>query len=157
MKAAYVRLALAVMAFLGWLGYLGYLVAERPGPGANVLSRPQILVSDIDVVAVVKQGSDVVRVKEVLYSGSDEARALAGKEIKVTNLADCHPPGERGNATPDLTADGEYLLPLQEPGPDGKEYRVAPTPPSPGFARGTPRIYPATHEILAQYAHIAKK
>ena len=95
MKAAWVRLVLVSALFIGWLGYLGYLVAERPDGGTVVLSRPQFQVSDLDVVANVKKGSDVVTVTEVLYPHAEAARQLAAKEIKVTNLADCRPPGDR--------------------------------------------------------------
>jgi hypothetical protein len=153
MMAARIRLALSVIAFVGWLGYLGYLVAGR-SPDTLVLSRPQFLVSDIDVVATVKKGSDLVTIQDVLYANDDEAKGLKGKEIKVINLNDCRMPSE---PRADLTADGDYLLPLQDPGPGGKEYRVAVTPPSPGFMQGTPRIYPATHEVLSQYRQIPKK
>ena len=66
MKAAYGRFVLCQALFVGWLGYLGYLVAERPDGGMRVLSRPQILVSDIDVIASVKKGTDTVTIKDVL-------------------------------------------------------------------------------------------
>jgi hypothetical protein len=155
--AAKAWLAVTVVAFVGWLGYLGYLVAERPAGGTVVLSRPQFLVSDLDVVATVKQNSDVVTVREVLYPPDPQAQALKGKEITITNLAACHPPGRGGEANPDRKADGDYLLALQDPGPGGKEYRVTITPPSPGFLTGTPRIYPATHEVLSQYRQIPKR
>jgi hypothetical protein len=166
MKAARVRLALTLAVFLAWLGYLGYLVAERPAKRLAsdsedgefvILSRPQLLVSDIDVIAQARKGSDTVTVSQVLFPATDAARELQGKEIKITNLADCRPPGDRKGALPDLSADGEYLLPLQDPGPDGKEYRVAVTPLSPGFHRSTPRIYPATKDVLAQYRQIRKE
>jgi hypothetical protein len=157
MKAARVRLALISALFLGWLGYLGYLVAERPDGGTVVLSRPQFLVSDLDVVALVKKDSDLVTVTRVLYPDREAARQLVGKELKVTNLADCRPPGDREKLHPDLTADGAYVLALQEVEPDGKDYRVTVTPRSPGFRTGTPRIYPATKEVLAQYWKIPKQ
>jgi hypothetical protein len=157
MKAAYGRFVVCLALFVGWLGYLGYLVAERPDGGRLVLSRPQFLVSDIDVVATVKKGSATVTVKDVLYPKDASTRErLKGKEIQVTNLEDCRPPAARPGVTQDVRGDGEYLLPLQDPGPEGKEYRVAVTPPSPGFRHGTPRIYPATSEVIAQYRQIAK-
>src|ERR1700691_1338803 len=92
MKAAYFRLALVSLLFLGWLGYLGYLVGERPVGGLVVLSRPQFFVSDLDVVAEVKAGSDKVTVTEVLYPQTTEAQALKGTSIRVTNLKECRPP-----------------------------------------------------------------
>jgi hypothetical protein len=158
MKAAYGRLVVCLALFVGWLGYLGYLVAERPEGGMLVLSRPQFLVSDLDVVATVKKGSDSVTVKEVLYPNDRSTRErLEGKEIQVTNLEDCRPPVARLAVAHDVRGDGEYLLPLQDPGPEGKQYRVAITPPSPGFRHGTPRIYPATSEVIGQYRQIPKR
>jgi hypothetical protein len=142
-RAAHGRLLLCLALFLGWLGYLGYLVAERPA-GYVVLSRPQILVSDLDVVATVHAGSDTATVDDVLFPAGDAARRLKGKQIRVSNLDDCRPPGDPTKHKPDFQGGGPYLLPLQDPGADGKDYRVAVTPPSPGFRFGTPRIYPAT-------------
>jgi hypothetical protein len=157
MNAAYGRFLLCLALFLGWLGYLGYLVAERSRGGDIVLSRPQFLVSDLDVVAAVTKGSDTVTVVDVLHPDDSAARHLKGKQIQVTNLDDCRPPGDPMRPPPpDLQADGNYLLPLQDLGPDGKEYRVVATPPSPGFRYGTPRIYPATPQVLAQYKQIRK-
>jgi hypothetical protein len=158
MKAAYGRFILCLALFVGWLGYLGYLVAERPDGGMLVVSRPQILVSDIDVIAAIKKGSDTVTVKEVLSANDESLRQrLKGKEILVINLEDCRPPAERPGQPADVRADGDYLLPLQDPGPEGTEYRVAMTPPSPGFRHGTPRVYPATKDVLAQYRQIPKR
>jgi hypothetical protein len=157
MKAAYVRLGLISALFLGWLSYLGYLVAERPAGGMVVLSRPQFLISDLDVVANLKLGSNVATVIDVLYPDTNSARELKGKDIKITNLEDCRPPGDPDLVQRDLKADGEYLLALQDLSSGSEEYRVAPTPPSPGFDHGTPRIYPFTKEVAAQYRQIRKK
>jgi hypothetical protein len=158
MNAAYGRFAFCLALFLGWLGYLGYLVAERPEGNASVLSRPQLLVSDLDVIAFVKKGTDTVKVVDVLYPDDEQARKLKGEEIRIANLDACRPPGDPLDPPPlDLQADGLYLLPLQDPGADGTEYRVATTPPSPGFRHGTPRIYPATPNVRAQYRQIPKK
>jgi hypothetical protein len=165
MTAARVRLALTIVLFVGWLSYLGYLVYDRPerrSAGEHgeaefvVLSRPQIIVSDIDLVARARPGSDKVTVKEVLYPDTDAARSLVGKEIKITNLDECHAPVEPASGVPDLSQEGDYLLPLQDPGPNSSEYRVTSTPRSPGFAYGTPRIYPISAELLAQYRRIKK-
>jgi hypothetical protein len=149
------RFVLALVLFLAWLGYLGYLVAERPR-GAAVLSRPQFLVSELDVVADVKAGSDVVRVVKVLSADAEAANKLEGTEITVTNLGQCGPPADLKGEHPDLKGDGEYLLALHEVNPEKKEYAVVPTPPSPGFPRGTPRVYPYTKEVAAQYKQVPK-
>jgi hypothetical protein len=54
MRPAVGRLLIALVLFVGWLGYLGYLVLTRPLTTDSqplVLSRPQALVSELDVVA----------------------------------------------------------------------------------------------------------
>ena len=52
MKFAAVRLAVAAVLFVGWIGYLGFLVRTTRHP--IVLSRPQFLVSQKDVIATYK-------------------------------------------------------------------------------------------------------
>lgn len=154
MRAAYGRLAVTALLFLGWLGYLGYLVWAQPAGGFIVLSRPQFLVSDLDAIADVQAESGQVTLVEVLFPRTAETIALEGTQVTVENLKECRPPYEDKDF--DLRGSGRYLLALQDPGPEGKSYRVAVTPPSPGFRRGTPRIYPATDEVLAQYRQIEK-
>lgn len=156
MKAVKGRFVLCLVVFLAWLGYLGYLVAERAQEGAVILSRPQFLVSDLDVIATARSGSDTVTISEVLYPDTAAARQLTSQSIHVSNLDQCRLPGDRTKTVPDLQAEGPYLLALQNPGPDEKDYRVAVTPPSPGFPRGTPRAYPATRGVVAQYRQIQK-
>ncbi len=158
MKAAYARLAIVLALFVGWLGYLGYLVYAERGDAYVVLSRPQFAVSDVDVIADVNAGSDVVTVDEVLFPKSNDGQKLVGKQIRVTNLEECRPahPPPGAAPRPDLNGNGKYLLPLQEPVNDDKDFRVCPTPPSPGFEVGTPRIYPATEEVMGQYRQIVK-
>jgi hypothetical protein len=58
---------------------------------------------------------------------------------------------------PGWSGPGEYLLALLSLNPNDKtHYRVTPIPPSPGYSRGEPRIYPATPEALAQYREMPK-
>ena len=161
MKPAHLRLAACVVLFAAWMGYLFYLVLERPLSAAGtpiVLSRPQFLVSTLDVIARLEGSpSDVsVTVEEVVYpAGNEKAGALAGRRIEVTNVGDCRPAGRPG-AAPDYSGPGLYILPLQPSGSGDKagSYRVTPTPPSPGFVAGTPRIYPATRDARAQLAEV---
>lgn len=175
MKPAMGRLLVTAALFVVWLGYLGYLVLCRPHtPGGLrgafegrplTLSRPQVLVSAVDVIAQINDetGEDVT-VKEVLYP--KKAPLQAGDKIKVTNLGQCRAlrdPMEKDRETPlDYTGPGEYLLPLQsDPRKDDKTFEVAPTPPSPGYPPlrggvGPPRLYPATREMLEEYKRIAK-
>src|SRR6516165_7848366 len=90
MRPAVARLALCIVLFLGWLGYLAYLVLlGKP----VVLSRPQILVSQFDVIATISEDKKVT-VKEVLYPKAQDAkgRPKEGIEITVTNIDECKPP-----------------------------------------------------------------
>lgn len=177
MKRAVERLILTAVLFLGWLGYLGYLVMCRPhSPGGLLgafegrpltLSRPQFLVSSLDVVADVSgdKGKKAI-VKEVLFPQSNSP-VKAGDEIQVENIDHCRsmpdPLAKNDNPPPDYSGPGLYLLPLQAiDDRDPRRFEVVPTPPSPGFppsssaGAGPPRIYPGTSEILAEYRELAK-
>ena len=176
MKPRAARLILTAILFLGWLGYLGYLVVCRPhSPGGLrgafegrplTLSRPQLLISTLDVVAEISgdKGEKVV-VKEVLFPKEDSP-VKPGEIIHVEDIDACHPlPNPQAKeATPaaDYPGPGLYLLPLQAIGKnEERRFQIVPTPPSPGFFSapnvyvGPPRIYPATPEMLAEY-HDAK-
>jgi hypothetical protein len=164
MSTAAWRLLLCAVLFVGWLAYLGYQVVTRPHYADGrplVVSRPQVLVSQVDVIADVPDTDGTVTVREVLWP--EDAPVKAGDRIKVTNLEECRPsprPGETGQPPADFSGPGAYLLPLRKGEKD--TYEVAPIPPSPGFNLsevldgGPPRIYPATHAALAQYRTIAK-
>jgi hypothetical protein len=156
------RLVLVGSLFVAWLSYLGFLVLTRPlTPEGEplVLSRPQILASTLDVVAELPAPSDKdfvqVTVEEVLFSRADGPKK--GDTITVSKLDLCHPVPRSpdGQAPPDWSGQGRYLLPLKQvPGPPGR-YEVAAIPPSPGFTgRDVYRIYPATGEARAQYERI---
>jgi hypothetical protein len=169
MKPAVVRLALAALLFACWIGYLAYQVATLPRTPTGqplVVSRPQVLVSDLDVIAQVDSLDGPVTVQQVLYPDRKEYERL--KTIRVTNLAECRGPSRdfRAGAGPqDWTRPDRYLLPLR-PVSDGKEgkdqvFEVVPTPPSPGYPpvsgkAGPPRVYPATEQVLAQYRRVRK-
>jgi hypothetical protein len=171
MRPAVVRLLVAALLFAGWLGYLVYLVVtfpRTPAGTALVLSRPQILVSDLDVLGEVKGIDQPVKVMTVLYPESE--KGLEGQEIKVANLDQCKPLPRPEQKAADVPADyqgpGLYLLPLRKAG-EGQEYAVTPTPASPGYPPhggrvGPPRIYPLPTErlkeqALAQYRQILKE
>jgi hypothetical protein len=162
MKPAAVRLLISALLFCGWIGYLLYLVLTLPtAPNGQpiVLSRPQFLVSDLDVIAQSDSEEGPVTIKEVLYPQSAESARLVGQTITVANLGQCQPLPRAGQKAADVVKDwqgaGEYLLPLRQMA-DGQSYEVVPTPASPGYppteARiGPPRIYPATPSTLSQY------
>jgi len=162
------RLVVAVLLFGGWISYLGYLVATRPKmPDGRplILSRSQVLVSDLDVVAEVADPKADVTIQQVLYpQGDAEAEKLPGQKVRVTNLAECRPiPRSQDSSVPgDWTGPGSYLLPLRR-SPTGQDaYEVVPTPATVGYPPpgagvvGPPRIYPATEQALAQYREIPK-
>jgi hypothetical protein len=155
MSAARIRLYLTAGLFLGWLGWLAYLaitagtlpVSRKP---PVILSRPQLLVSKLDVIADVKAADGrpdrTVTIVAVQWP-LDERDKRQGEQITVTNLDRC-----TGWDGP-----GEYILPLE---PSGKEYEVAPVPPSPGYpgarSPGPLRIYRRTPETLRQLETIPK-
>jgi hypothetical protein len=178
MNLAKERLILMAALFLGWLGYLSYLVLCRPHTPAGLLgafegrpltvSRPQLLVSTLDVVAKVSgdKGETIV-VEEVLFPTSD-APVKPGEVIQVENLDSCRPLSDPlakdVNPRSDYSGPGLYLLPLQPlDAKNPHRFKIVPTPPSPGFptsqgvSPGPPRIYPATREMLAEYREIAKQ
>jgi hypothetical protein len=140
---ARVRLAAAVVLFGAWIGWLAYLAATTSRP--TVLSRPQFLVSTLDVIARVDDDHGrpgaVVHVLSVRWPAGQQDEW--DRPITVTNLSEC-----RG-----WTGPGEYILPLVA---DGDNYRVAGIPPSPGYPGGAPRIYSRTPEMLAQLESVAK-
>jgi hypothetical protein len=157
------RLGLAAVLFAAWMGYLGYLVYALPVPTNNplvdslrpptthlapVVSRPQFLVSTLDVIGTVDVEAGTVKVEEVLYPADAEG-PKKGDEIKVANLKDADPP------LPDSGTVGPCLLLLQA-SEDGSVYRVAPVPPSPGYGRGKVFIYSADAERLAEYRRLEK-
>jgi hypothetical protein len=146
MKPVVIRLSLAALLFFGWIGYLSYLAATSRH--TVVLSRPQFLTSSLDVIAAVERpdgnGEPGVKVLEVHWPRDDAARKLEGTTIPVADLADCEGYGDPG----------EYILPLNR---DTKGiYHVAPTPPSPGYGGGRPRIYPLTLETRQQLQNVPK-
>ena len=173
MRPAVVRLLVAALLFAGWLGYLVYLVVtfpRTPAGTALVLSRPQILVSDLDVVAEVERTKAGVLAKIITVLYPDSEKGMEGKQITITNLDQCKPlppPEQKGvEVPPDFSGRGLYLLPLRKAG-DGPDYAVTPTPRSPGYPphgaqMGPPRIYPLLSErmkeqALAQYRQILKE
>ena len=152
MRPAALRLTLAVVLFAAWIGWLLYLVYSMKSsvpPGATrpvVLSRPQFLVSSLDVGADVPE-IDVdpvdVTVREVFWPKTDQD--LVGKKISISHLRECRE---------DWLGAGEYILPLERFGESG--YQVVPLPRSPGFPSGRPRIYPSTPQTREQLKEIRK-
>jgi hypothetical protein len=138
-------LAATALMFAGWLFWLAYLAATASRP--IVLSRPQLLVSTLVVVAEIheKDGRPDPRVviSQIPWLRQGKEKRV-GEEIKVTNLTDCD----------NWRGPGHYILFLV---PDGLDWRVATIPPSPGYDfGGRPRIYASSPETLAQLNAILK-
>ena len=156
MKPAKLGLVLTATAFLLWIAYLFYLTLPRwAGKPPVVLSRPQFLVSGVDVIAQVDRADDPhVVVREVHWPPADAARQLAGKTVAVVNLSQAE----------GWTGPGLYILPLARVGNDEilEEFEVVRPPPSPGFnpvpggKAGRPHIYPLTDETRWQLNQIRK-
>jgi hypothetical protein len=155
------RLLLVAGLLVGWLGYLAYLVWELPETEARqalILSRPQLLVSEVDVVAQVSDPGEEVVIERVLYQ-QDGLDLKPGDRLAITNLKACRsswPPSTRERD--DWVGEGLYLLPLRR---QGSAYEVVRVPASPGYTPETSgisplRIYPATPRTLAQYQHLEK-
>jgi hypothetical protein len=154
MKPAAWRLLLAACLFLVWISWLAYLAftagtrPEMPVPKRPiVLSRPQFLISNFDVIAQVEEvegepGSTLVTILEVLWPPAEESRK--NTIIAVQDLSSC--PGWAG---PDL-----YILPLVTK--DYKTCTVARLPRSPGIEFHGPRIYRANDQTREQLKQIQK-
>ena len=154
MKAARLRLLLAAALFAGWIGLLAYLVVSMKSslpPGTSrpvVLSRPQFLVSSLDVIAQVNEidaDPAEVTIREVSWPKGKEADDMIGKKIQVSRLPECRD---------HWIGSGEYILALAPFGEKG--YQVMPLPRSPGFPSGRPRIYPSTPQTRRQLPEIRK-
>lgn len=155
MRLATIRLLFVTALFVGWLGYLGYLVATRPTtPGGQrlVLSRPQILTSQIDIIAEIDDTEKEVTVHRVLWP--EDAELEEGTKIKIDHLGKCR----ANRAAPlDFIGADRYLVPLRQSLSHKGTYEVAPIPASPGYpGEDVYRIYPATDEARAQYLSITK-
>ena len=143
-----VWLAVTSLLFATWLGWMAFLALTATRP--IVISRPQLLISQIDVVAEVQakagQPGPEVNVRLVHWPPSLQKK-LVNSTIHVQNLENCN--GWKG--------EGIYILPLIK---EGDRYRVAGIPPSPGFptrrSDERPRIYPWTPQTQYQLEHIAK-
>jgi hypothetical protein len=117
-----------------------------------ILSRPQLLVAPIIVIAEVKAGQNdrpdgEVKVVAVQRPAGDPNH-LMERTLIVTDL-------HRVNADHGWHGPGEYILPLS---PHNSDFRVTPLPSSPGFdAKGRDyplQIYPANAQTQRQLEEI---
>jgi hypothetical protein len=141
-------LAVSALLFAGWVGWLGYLAFTTSRP--EVLSRPQFLASQLDIIAEVNGDAEhpeaKVVVREVLWKAGEVPNPPeVGATADVVNLPHVYP-------SDGWTGPGRYLLALTVD-PFGKGYRIAPVLHSPGLSRShdRPRVYHATPPVLEQY------
>jgi hypothetical protein len=172
MKPAALRLALTAVLFVGWIGYLGYLAWTTSNP--VVLSRPQVMVSDLDVIAHPdKDGGPDFVIDEVLYPQSQK-EDLKGKTIgiedinKVDRFVFVRESWHEGryewrHDQGQFTSDRKFLLPLRPAAlptgaaEDKPYFQVVPMPASPGYQGAGPgRAYPADPAVIRQYHTIPK-
>lgn len=139
--------ALISLLLIGWLSWLTYLALPGTTP-REVLSRPQFLISTLDVIARVDADADgrpvsPVVVEETVWPTDAQ---LVGKKLPVANLERCE--GWQGP--------GSYILPLVG---HGDLLQVALIPRSPGFegVMRTARIYPASLLNREQLKHLPPK
>ncbi len=152
-----VRFVLACCLFAAWIGWLTWQAAHSK---RVVLSHPQLLVSEIDVLAEVPALDKPVVVKEVLFANIKDSAIVPGATIRVENLAECKRLRREDEKAEDVSLDwkesGLYLLPLRTTA-NGQSYAVVETPSSPGYPpprtalKGSPRLYPASDDVLRQY------
>ncbi|MCS6850410.1 MAG: hypothetical protein NZ700_04490 [Gemmataceae bacterium] len=148
------NLLLAAGSFAAWIAYLAYLVVStytwRPFHRPIILSRPQFLLSRLDVIADVSEAAGrpeaTVQIREVVRSQGGKAPGV-GPALRIANL-----PEAEGWQGP-----GAYILPLV---PDGRGgYLVAATPALGIDLRGQggpPRIYPLTPGTRRQLESLPK-
>lgn len=148
MKSARLRLTCAAALFLAWIGWLAYLAATTTHP--IVLSRPQILMADLVVIADLTErngrADPQVKVVAVPWAKSKQDRNLERFRIADFEVLD----KDDGWQGP-----GRYLLPLKKTIVDGAaRYAIAPIPDSPGFSSsaltGHSRIYPDSADARRQ-------
>jgi len=151
MTAARLRLLISFLVFGAWVAWLGFQsLTETKDP---VLSRAQLLISKIDVIATVTADSDgkpspSVVIQEVHWP-KDGAGLKPGDSIVIADLQE----------STGFTQSGLYILPLIA-GEKSGEYRVAGLPPSPGFdtfGHSQRFIYPVTPGTRKQLDAVPKR
>jgi hypothetical protein len=141
------RLIVAAGLFVAWISILALLAATSSQP--VVLSRPQFLVSNLDVIVQIDGNDKNEPSREVtvieLHWPQNEKAVWEGRKITVMNLSQCA--GWEGP--------GLYILPLEK---KGDSFVVAWPAPSPGFepSKAKPHIYRETPETLRQLKAIKK-
>ncbi|MFL5245272.1 MAG: hypothetical protein ACJ8FY_24515, partial [Gemmataceae bacterium] len=103
-------------------------------------------ISQLDIIAKLDSLNDTeISVGKVVNNRTRKDIEPA-QQLTIKNLDECE--GWKGP--------GEYILPLVKVDAEGKTYRVAEVPRSPGSKTLPPRIYKLTPETSAQLNHIPK-
>jgi len=124
-----ILLIAATVVFVGWLAWLAVAMAQKGK--SPVVSRAQLTASTHLIVVDVQVGDDglpkpLAKVIRVVRGEGVEKDSV----IEVINLPSAMPPGASGFPGP-----GEYLLPVVG---DGKTFRIAGMPRSPGYEPTSP-------------------
>ena len=128
---ARVRFVIALVAFMGWLGWLAMAVAQKGK--TVVISRAQLTAATQLIVAEVAVGNDGLPNSMATVSETIRGEPIpSGTIIEVLNLRAAMPPGTKGSVTA-----GSYLLPVIG---DGRTYRIAGLPRSPGYEASDPTV-----------------
>ena len=128
---ARLRFIVALLAFLGWLGWLAVAVAQKGK--AVVVSRAQLTAATQLLVAEVTVGNDGLPNSMATVSETIRGEPIPpGTAIEVLNLPSAMPPGAKGSVNA-----GRYLLPVIG---DGRTYRIAGLPRSPGYEASDPAL-----------------
>ena len=144
-RPSLVLLVLSAGLYLAWIGWLAFLALTTRHP--VVLSRPQLLVSNLDVSAKVDSLDGPVTICTVFSTPQTGDAAREGAQIEVQNLTSCDK---------DWHGPGRYLLPLNH-APGSGNFRVVAIPRSPGFPGDLPRIYPDTPQTRAHLEQILRE
>lgn len=148
MSVARIRLLVAFALFAGWLGWLAVAVYEARHDPARVpvVSRAQLLAANVIVVADVGvDAEDGLPSPTATVSSVVRGPVSPNTSINVLNLKSALPSGADR-----FPGAGKYLLPLVA---DGKSYRIAGLPRSPGYEpaqAARPRIYVWNDRIETQ-------
>src|SRR5437762_3330320 len=97
------RFVLAGCLFAAWIGWLSWMASKKNEQ--TVLSRPQLLISEMDVVAEVPALDQPVVIETVLRNTIKDSAVKPGDSIKVDNLADCKRLMREGEEARDVPLD----------------------------------------------------
>ncbi len=154
------RVALAVIAtaFILWIGFLAFLAYTAGHP--IVLSRPQMLASNLVVIAQVsgdaRHPEKTATVVEVPWAADRAAQPQSKAKITVSNL-DQVSAADADHLRGVWRGPGEYILPLTTASND--TFRVTSIPPSPGYPQAEAdrlRIYPVTPDTREELQQILR-